>query len=155
MHFNAFAAKLTQFPWSCSIPSHTATRYRDMQDTVSGQASLAVLREPSCKLLASGWLHQVTWMHTTRCMLCLLCFCQCSSILPIPFAVSKTGVLVGCLTMLLVSWANDATSCMLIKAAAATGKPTYEALAEWAGGKPWKVRRGETGGGMLISGPGA
>uniref|UniRef100_A0A383VGQ9 Amino acid transporter transmembrane domain-containing protein n=1 Tax=Tetradesmus obliquus TaxID=3088 RepID=A0A383VGQ9_TETOB len=62
-----------------------------------------------------------------------------SSILPIPFAISKTGVLVGVLTMLLVAWANDATSCMLIRAAAATGKPTYEALAEWAGGRPWKV----------------
>lgn len=35
--------------------------------------------------------------------------------------------------------ANDATSCMLIRAAGATGKPTYEALAEWAGGKAWKV----------------
>lgn len=62
-----------------------------------------------------------------------------SSILPIPFAISKTGVLVGCLTMLVVAWANDATSCMLIRAAGATGKPTYEALAEWAGGKAWKV----------------
>eukprot|EP00879_Flechtneria_rotunda_P030662 GHRR01033328.1.p1 GENE.GHRR01033328.1~~GHRR01033328.1.p1 ORF type:complete len:419 (+),score=127.36 GHRR01033328.1:532-1788(+) len=62
-----------------------------------------------------------------------------SSVLPIPFAISKTGVLVGCLTMLLVAWANDATSCMLIRAAAATSKPTYEALAEWAGGKPLKV----------------
>src|SRR5690242_7853809 len=41
--------------------------------------------------------------------------------------------------MLVVAWANAATSCMLIRAAAATGKPTYEALAEWAGGKPWKV----------------
>eukprot|EP00882_Tetradesmus_deserticola_P022019 GHRQ01023895.1.p2 GENE.GHRQ01023895.1~~GHRQ01023895.1.p2 ORF type:complete len:118 (+),score=49.74 GHRQ01023895.1:1123-1476(+) len=64
-----------------------------------------------------------------------------SSILPIPFAISKTGVLVGVLTMLLVAWANDATSCMLIRAAAATGKPTYEALAEWAGGRPWRVSR--------------
>lgn len=69
-----------------------------------------------------------------------VCTCACSSILPIPFAISKTGVLVGCLTMLVVAWANDATSCMLIRAAGATGKPTYEALAEWAGGKPWKVR---------------
>jgi hypothetical protein len=32
---------------------------------------------------------------------------------------------------------------MLIRAAAATGKPTYEALAEWAGGRPWKVSREE------------
>eukprot|EP00877_Chromochloris_zofingiensis_P007157 jgi/Chrzof1/2695/Cz11g25150.t1 len=62
-----------------------------------------------------------------------------SSVLPIPFALSKTGVLVGCLTMLVVAWANDATSCMLVRAAALTGKPTYEALAEWAGGKSWKV----------------
>lgn len=69
----------------------------------------------------------------------LTCSFRCSSILPIPFAISKTGVLVGVLTMLLVAWANDATSCMLIRAAAATGKPTYEALAEWAGGRPWKV----------------
>jgi hypothetical protein len=60
-------------------------------------------------------------------------------VLPIPFALSKTGLLVGCLVMLVVAAANDATSCYLIRAAAATGKPTYEALAEWAGGKPWKV----------------
>lgn len=46
----------------------------------------------------------------------------------------------GCLTMVIVAWANDATSCMLIRAAAATGKPTYEELAEWAGGRPWKVK---------------
>jgi len=41
--------------------------------------------------------------------------------------------------MLVVAACNDATSCMLIRAAGATGKPTYEALAEWAGGKGWKV----------------
>lgn len=76
---------------------------------------------------------------------CLRCSPHCSSILPIPFAISKTGVLVGVLTMLLVAWANDATSCMLIRAAAATGKPTYEALAEWAGGRPWKVSGGADG----------
>lgn len=64
--------------------------------------------------------------------------------LPIPFALSKTGLLVGCLVMLVVAAANDATSCYLIRAAAATGKPTYEALAEWAGGKPWKVGGGST-----------
>jgi amino acid permease len=78
-------------------------------------------------------------MHLTDTAI-LLRWCACSSILPIPFAISKTGVLVGCLTMLLVAWANDATSCMLIRAAGATGKITYEALAEWAGGKAWKVR---------------
>jgi amino acid permease len=56
-----------------------------------------------------------------------------------PFAIAKTGVLVGLLTMLVVGWACDATSCMLIRAAAATGRPSYESLAEWAGGRPWKV----------------
>jgi hypothetical protein len=74
------------------------------------------------------WTHTHTHTHAHH-----------SSILPIPFALSKTGVLVGSLTMLVVAWANDATSCMLIRAAAATGKPTYEALAESAGGRGWKV----------------
>jgi hypothetical protein len=46
--------------------------------------------------------------------------------------------------------ANDATSCMLIRAAGATGKPTYEALAEWAGGKAWKV--GAAASSVLLSG---
>lgn len=88
--------------------------------------------------------HMRAECHTVNAEVVLLhaavvCACYCSSILPIPFAISKTGVLVGCLTMVVVAWANDATSCMLIRAAGATGKPTYEALAEWAGGRAWKV----------------
>lgn len=63
-----------------------------------------------------------------------------SSVLPMPFALSKTGVLVGFLTMLVVAAANDATSCMLIRAAAATGCATYEELAHAAGGAPLKAR---------------
>lgn len=62
-----------------------------------------------------------------------------SSVLPIPFALSKTGVLLGCSTMALVAFCNDLTSCLLIRAAAVTGKDTYEGLAEWAGGTGWKV----------------
>jgi hypothetical protein len=62
-----------------------------------------------------------------------------STILPIPFALSRTGVLVGGLTMLVVAAANDLTSCWLIRAAALTGHASYEALAEWAGGWRWKV----------------
>ncbi len=63
----------------------------------------------------------------------------CSTILPVPYAFSKIGILVGTLTMLLVASVNDATCCMLIRASAATGRYTYEELAEWAGGKRAKV----------------
>ena len=41
--------------------------------------------------------------------------------------------------MLVVAYVNDRTCCMLIRAAAYTGKDTYESLTEWAGGQPAKV----------------
>lgn len=87
-------------------------------------------------LLPSEEVQQLTACLRTAFMAVGHC---CSSILPIPFAISKTGVLMGCITMVVVAMANSATSCMLIRAAALTGKPTYEALAEWAGGRRWKV----------------
>ncbi|KAI8464659.1 MAG: transmembrane amino acid transporter protein-domain-containing protein [Monoraphidium minutum] len=62
-----------------------------------------------------------------------------SSVLPLPFAISKTGILLGCTTMVVVAWTNVATSCMLIRASARTGRLTYEGLAEWAGGRSWRV----------------
>ncbi|MEW5305955.1 MAG: hypothetical protein WDW36_008464 [Sanguina aurantia] len=61
-----------------------------------------------------------------------------STILPVPYAFSKVGVSVGCLTMAVVAAANDATCSMMIRAAAFTGLDTYEALAEWAGGPNFK-----------------
>lgn len=64
----------------------------------------------------------------------------CSTVLPIPYAMSKIGLLVGLLTMAVVAAVNDATCCMLIRASAATGHYSYESLAEWAGGKRAKVR---------------
>ena len=63
-----------------------------------------------------------------------------SSVLPMPYALSKTGVLVGMLTMVLVALCNDYTTCLTISAAYTTGLDSFEALAYWAGGKRWKVR---------------
>lgn len=64
----------------------------------------------------------------------------CSTILPVPYAFSKLGVATGVLTMALVAFVNDCTCCMMIRAAAATGRTTYEELAEWVGGRKAKVR---------------
>jgi amino acid permease len=62
------------------------------------------------------------------------------SVLPMPYAISKTGVLVGMLTMALVALCNDYTTCLTISAAYTTGLDSFEALAYWAGGPHWKVR---------------
>jgi amino acid permease len=62
-----------------------------------------------------------------------------SSVLPMPYAISRVGVLTGLLTMLLVALCNDYTTCLMISAAYATGLDSFEALALWAGGPRWKV----------------
>ncbi|KAG2497084.1 hypothetical protein HYH03_005078 [Edaphochlamys debaryana] len=62
-----------------------------------------------------------------------------STVLPVPYAFSKTGVLAGCCTMAVVAAANDVTNCMMIRAAAHTGISTYEELAGWAGGPKAQV----------------
>eukprot|EP00195_Chlamydomonas_chlamydogama_P010179 CAMPEP_0202911386 /NCGR_PEP_ID=MMETSP1392-20130828/54859_1 /ASSEMBLY_ACC=CAM_ASM_000868 /TAXON_ID=225041 /ORGANISM="Chlamydomonas chlamydogama, Strain SAG 11-48b" /LENGTH=145 /DNA_ID=CAMNT_0049601869 /DNA_START=25 /DNA_END=459 /DNA_ORIENTATION=+ len=62
-----------------------------------------------------------------------------STILPVPYAFSKMGVIAGVTTMMLVAFVNASTCCMLIRAAAATGRYTYEELAYWAGGRKAKV----------------
>lgn len=62
-----------------------------------------------------------------------------SSVLPVPFAVSRTGVLLGLLTMLVVSYSNALTSILLLKASGHTGHQTYEGVAEAAGGPLLKV----------------
>jgi amino acid permease len=61
-----------------------------------------------------------------------------STVFPIPFAVSRTGLLSAALTMALVAAANDATSGWLIDASRFTGHSSYEALAYWAGGERMK-----------------
>jgi solute carrier family 38 (sodium-coupled neutral amino acid transporter), member 11 len=65
--------------------------------------------------------------------------CSCSSVLPVPFAFSKIGVVTGLVTMAIVAYANELTSRLLTRAAAYSGKSSYEELAEWAGGRRWKV----------------
>ena len=59
--------------------------------------------------------------------------------LPIPFAFSKMGVLVGILTMAIVAGSNCLTSTLLLGAALKTGNASYEGIAEAAGGRSWKV----------------
>ena len=63
----------------------------------------------------------------------------CSSVLPIPFAFSKMGVLVGLLTMAIVAGSNCLTSTILLEAALKSGNASYEGIAEAAGGRAWKV----------------
>mmetsp|Transcript_39042 Transcript_39042/g.110585 ORF Transcript_39042/g.110585 Transcript_39042/m.110585 type:complete len:247 (+) Transcript_39042:181-921(+) len=65
--------------------------------------------------------------------------CLGSSVLPMPYAFSKTGVLIGVVLMVVVAYANALTARMLLSAAAATHTDTYEGCAKAVGGKPWKV----------------
>ncbi len=66
--------------------------------------------------------------------------CRRSSLLPLPYAFAKTGVLLGVTTMLLVAGCNAASCYWLLRAAHATGHNSYEGVAEAIGGKKWKVR---------------
>ena len=82
--------------------------------------TLGVLGRCDCAcVLASGGLISACHWHLLfplshlvihPCMTCLR-----STILPVPYAFSKIGILVGSLTMLLVASVNDATCCMLIR----------------------------------------
>lgn len=62
-----------------------------------------------------------------------------SSVLPVPYAFSRTGVLLGLLTALAVSLANSLTGTLLVRAAGACGTSSYEALAETLGGPRWRA----------------
>ena len=68
-----------------------------------------------------------------------LAFCACSSLLPVPYAFSKTGVLLGILVMLVVAGSNCLTSLLLLKAAGKTGRDSYEGMALAIGGPTWKA----------------
>ena len=67
-----------------------------------------------------------------------VCSIPCSSVLPLPFAFSRTGILLGLVTMLVVGFCN-AHTCMLLRAAGSTGHDSYEGVAEAIGGRRWKV----------------
>ncbi|KAJ9521884.1 hypothetical protein QJQ45_024748 [Haematococcus lacustris] len=62
-----------------------------------------------------------------------------STILPVPFAFSKLGVIPGCATMAVVAFVNDRTCLMLIRASNLTGRFGFEELAAWAGGRKARV----------------
>mmetsp|Transcript_4826 Transcript_4826/g.13876 ORF Transcript_4826/g.13876 Transcript_4826/m.13876 type:complete len:470 (+) Transcript_4826:249-1658(+) len=62
-----------------------------------------------------------------------------SSLLPLPYAFAKSGVLLGVVTMLVVAVCNTATCYWLLRASHATGHDSYEGVAEAIGGKRWKV----------------
>lgn len=63
-----------------------------------------------------------------------------SSVLPLPFAFSRTGILLGLVTMLVVGFCNAHTCMLLLRAAGSTGHDSYEGVAEAIGGRTWKVR---------------
>lgn len=64
----------------------------------------------------------------------------CSSVLPVPFAFSRMGVLLGVLTMAVVAYSNSLTSVLLLRAAGLTGHDSYEGVAQAVGGRAWKAR---------------
>lgn len=72
----------------------------------------------------------------------------CSSMLPVPYAFSKTGVLLGVLVMLVVAGSNCLTSLLLLKAAGKTGRNSYEGVALAVGGQKWKVHSATEGSGF-------
>jgi Transmembrane amino acid transporter protein len=64
----------------------------------------------------------------------------CSSTLPIPFAFSRLGLLLGISTMALVASCNAISSHVLLRAAGKFHHDSYEGVAEAAGGRTLKVR---------------
>lgn len=88
--------------------------------------------------LASSTSKQAFWSAFTTFNLTVMG----NSVLPMPYAFSRTGAIVGLLTMLLVALCNDFTTLLMISAVYETGHDSYESLAQWAGGRPWKVRTG-------------
>ena len=68
-----------------------------------------------------------------------VCTIPCSSVLPLPFAFSRTGILLGLVTMLVVGFCNAHTCMLLLRAAGSTGHDSYEGVAEAIGGRRWKV----------------
>jgi hypothetical protein len=63
-----------------------------------------------------------------------------STVLPVPFAFSRLGVLPGLAIMLTVALANTMVGTLLLRCAGSLHKHTFEGLAEAVGGSSWKVR---------------
>lgn len=59
--------------------------------------------------------------------------------LPVPFAFSRMGVLLGVLTMAVVAYSNSLTSVLLLRLAGLTGHDSYEGVAQVVGGRAWKA----------------
>ena len=64
---------------------------------------------------------------------------RCSSVLPVPYAFSRLGVLCGLLTQAVVAGCNALASVLLLKTASKVGRSSYEGTAEAVGGQSWKV----------------
>lgn len=109
--------------------SHTACQYRMPYSHNPAVLIITVIPMPSlicnCCSYALGLFKHVC--HA------------CSSLLPVPYAFSKTGVLLGILVMLVVAGSNCLTSLLLLKAAGKTGRDSYEGVALAIGGQRWKV----------------
>jgi hypothetical protein len=94
-----------------------------------------------CAWLSSAVVSQLTLPTYLTCYILLaVATAARSSVLPMPYAMSHTGALVGLATMLLVALCNDFTSMLMVNNAYETGLDSYESLAAWAGGPKWKVR---------------
>lgn len=63
----------------------------------------------------------------------------CSSVLSIPYAWSRLGVLCGLLTQIVVAICNATASVLLLKTASKVERTTYEDVAEAVGGPSWKL----------------
>ncbi|PRW60760.1 amino acid transporter [Chlorella sorokiniana] len=62
-----------------------------------------------------------------------------SSVLPLPFAFSRLGVVPGLLIMLAVALGNALAGTLLLRAAGALDKHSFESIAEAVGGRSWRV----------------
>lgn len=63
----------------------------------------------------------------------------CSSVLPVPFAFSRLGILPGLGIMLVVAGANALAGTLLLRAAGTLNMHSFEGLAEAVGGRAWRV----------------
>lgn len=62
-----------------------------------------------------------------------------SSVLPLPFAFSRLGVVPGLIIMMAVAVGNALAGTLLLRAASALDKHSFESIAEAVGGRSWRV----------------
>lgn len=140
MHGNRQQPRLQQPPAHAAVvgPVPPACVHDAPSVFVSVQTSWRIYKDPD-NALTNSTSRRAFWSAFSTFNLAIMG----GSVLPMPYAMSKTGVLVGMLTMVLVALCNDYTTCLTISAAYTTGLDSFEALAYWAGGKHWKVGTGE------------